>query len=110
MLRNRPDFRLRAALLGRYPRARIDACTRSRVAGLTFICPFATRETVCAETPACFATSLIEARGRAGASAPDGVFDEGLMMTQTLADPARSVPCGREPGADRTTHLRKGPR
>ena len=66
IVRKDPSFSARAALFGRYPRSDIDASTRCLVSSTTVPVPFATRETVCAETPACAATSAIDTRARRG--------------------------------------------
>src|SRR5687767_9313936 len=49
--------RLRAARLGTYPSRRIAFSTVLRVAGLTRVLPFTTREAVARETPAASATA-----------------------------------------------------
>ena len=55
-----PLLRERPAKFGRNPSFAMAACTRNRVSSLTFDNPFATRETVCCETPASRATSAID--------------------------------------------------
>ncbi|MNW64976.1 hypothetical protein D3C74_433130 [compost metagenome] len=84
--------------------------TRSRVEARTFVCPFATRETVCAETPACLATSLIDARGLDEGSAPGDVFDEDVMVAQTIAEFCRSVLPRPETRKNLYDHPKRGPR
>lgn len=64
-------LRARAALLGRYPSSFIASRTLFRVASTTAASPLETRDTVCDETPASWATSAMETR-RGPVRAPCG--------------------------------------
>ena len=60
-----PVASVRAAALRRYPSPSAAASTRALVIGLTLARSPITRETVCGETPASLATSLIAGDRRA---------------------------------------------
>lgn len=56
----RPFFKVRAADSGAESRLAMAAVTRARNSGLTKVLSLTTADTVAVETPAAFATSLIE--------------------------------------------------
>ena len=85
-VRERPVTSARATGFGRYSSLRIASSTRWRVAARTCGLSLITRETVCSDTPASFATSAITTARGLGVLFASELMDSVDIVAVSVAD------------------------